>query len=149
MTSRTFDNVWSSLIVFCNRLITDLSVASPEAGLKLIDWETLVNVSELPNHDLLGPVGINLTEEGKFIRVNFSVSVSSYASDANLFRHRGYISEVFERMRPERQIEYFDAQTAQTESVLVCTDGTLISPMARNGVRPWQYVQASALLVPS
>lgn len=70
-------------------------------------------------------------------------------TDKNLFRQRDYIARIFERLRPESKITYYDATQATTKSVLIVTDGTMVAPMSKSEARPWQYVQCDCLLQPS
>jgi hypothetical protein len=148
MTS-TYENVWASLTVFANERITALKDTDPSYDIRYIDWES-ANVNELPDSDLIGPTAVTIEDEGQEqISVTFAIGVSTYTSDTNLFRLRRFVGSVFEAMRPEKQINYYNAELAVQRSKFVVTGGTLIAPMTRMDVRPWQFVQAAVLLVPS
>jgi hypothetical protein len=143
-------NIWASITVFTQGIITELKADYPDVDIQYIDWETHANVSELPNADLIGPTSLTFMEVApQLIEVNFAIAVSTYGTDQNLFRHRDYIGRIFEKLRPEKQIVYFDAAAATVRGFLVCTDGTMVAPMTRADVRPFQFVQSQALLEPS
>lgn len=142
-------NCWSSITVLARTLIQECAAANPGSEIEFMDWEAHVNVPELPNKDLIGPSALSVTEHSKeLISVSFAIGVSTFLGDKNLFRQRDYVARVFERLRPESKIIYFDADSASEKSVLVVTDGTMAAPMSKAESRPWQYVQCEALLVP-
>lgn len=143
-------NVFGSVTVLVNEIIADLKTAYPNVTIQYCDWETHANINELPDADLVGPTAIAVTEHtGGLVEVNFSIAASTYQDDTNLFRLRDYISRIFERMRPEKKMTYFDAESASVKSFMVFTDGTMIAPMSRAEIRAFQYVQATALLEPT
>ena len=138
-------NTYSSIIVFCQQIIQALPTP-----VTFIDWEAHANIEELPDADLLGPTAVAITDGGPGEQsVSFAVGVCTYEGDRNLFRHREIMAAVFERMRPERKLTFYDASAGSEESVLVFLPGTTVSPMSRAKSRPWQFVQAESLLVPS
>jgi hypothetical protein len=144
-----YRNSWSSATVFVNGIITRVREETPGIDLRYIDWES-ANTSELPDADLIGPTALTIEDFGQDqIQVTFAVGVSTYTNDTNMFRHRMIVGEVFEAMRPESKIDFYDADLAIQQSKLVVTAGTLVAPMSRMNVRPWQYVQAATLLVPT
>lgn len=144
-----YPSVWGSIINFSNILIAELKSVHPEGELELIDWESHANIMELPNNDLLGPTALTITEHSaQILEVNFSIAMSTYSTDSNLFRHRDYLSKTFELLRPGKQLKIYDSVTALPQGYMIFTDGTLLAPMSRAETRPWQYVQASALLEP-
>ncbi len=147
--SRLYANMWGSITVFTQKIIADLNVQEPDLNLQFHDWEAHSNTPELPEAHLLGPSGMTITEYEEEVEVTFAIGASTYEGDDHLFLLRGIMGEVFERMRPQSRIRYFDAGQATEKSVLVITPGTLLAPMSRPSARPWQYVQASALLVPA
>lgn len=146
--SRTYDNIWTSLTVLTNELIDTMKDEFPTQAFEYIDWEN-ANVDELPNTDLLGPTAVTISDYGQEqIEVTFAIGCSAYMNDMNLFRHRAIVGTVFERLRTEMKVDYYNTILVAQTSKLIITTGTLLSPMTKMNVRPWQYVQASALLVP-
>ena len=146
---RIYPSVWGSIVHFSNTLITDLKERRAEGNLSFLDWESHANIHELPDTDLLGPTAFTVLEMSpQMFEITFAIAVSTYSSDKNLFRMRDYLSEAFERMRPNQQIKVFDDRTAQAVGYMIFTDGTMIAPMSRAETRPFQYVQGSALLEP-
>jgi hypothetical protein len=144
---KIYQSVWGSIVHFANELIADLH--NSEGNLSFIDWETHANIHELPDQDMLGPMAVTITElTPQMFEVTFAIAVSTYATDDNLFRMKAYLGEVFERMRVNKQIRVFDNETAEPMGYMIITDGTLLAPMSRAETRPFQYVQASALLEP-
>lgn len=142
-------NCWSSIVVLSRALIQECAAANVGSEIEFMDWEAHANTPELPNMDLIGPSAMTVTEHSKeLITVSFAIGVSTFTGDKNLFRQRDYVARVFERLRPENKIIYFDAESASEKSVLVITDGTMAAPMSKSESRPWQYVQCEALLVP-
>ena len=146
---KIYPSVWGSITRFSNMLITDLRTINADGDLSFIDWESHANINELPDKDLLGPTAMTITENSsQMFEINFAIAVSTYSSDKNLFRMRSYLAEAFERMRTQKQLKVYDSQTAAALGYMVFIDGTMIAPMSRADVRPWQYVQATALLEP-
>lgn len=147
--SNVYEDVWASLTVFVNQRITALKADEPTLDLRYIDWESS-NIDELPDSDLIGPTAVTIEEESQEqIGITFAVGVSTYTNDMNLFRLRRIVGSVFEEMRPEKKIDFYNAGLAVQRSKLVILGGTMIAPMSRMNVRPWQFVQAAALLVPA
>lgn len=145
-----YQNIWSSITVLTQSLISELKIDHPNDEIEFIDWEAHANTPELPNKNLIGPTAVTFQEfEGEDVQVNFAIAASTYGDDENLFRHRAYVGRIFEALRPERRFQYFDAAQATEQSVFKITPGTLMAPMTQASLRPWQFVQAEALLVPS
>lgn len=143
-------NIWGSITVFTQGIIDELKAAHPQADIQFMDWEAHANVAELPNKDLVGPTTLTFMEVSpQLIEVNFAIAVSTYGTDQNLFRLRDYVGRIFEKLRPEQKLVYFDADTATVKGFMLCTDGTMVAPMTRADVRPFQYVQTQVLLEPS
>lgn len=143
-------NIWGSIAVLTNQIIDELKLKYPDQDIQFEDWETHANIAELPNSDLIGPTSLAITEVSpQFIEFEFAISVSTYATDSNLFRLRDYIGTIFEKLRPEQKLVYYDAETAAPLTFMIVTDGTTIAPMTRADVRPVQYVQCSVVLEPS
>ena len=146
---KIYPSVWGSIVRFSNQLIADFKSVDDTGKLDFIDWESHANIHELPDTDLLGPTALTITEfSPQMFEVNFSIAVSTYSTDKNLFRMRSYLGEVFERMRPQKQINVYDSVTAAKLGYMIFTEGTIIAPMSRAETRPWQYIQGSALLEP-
>ncbi len=141
-------NLWSSIIMLTNSIILEIK-QSGVADPVLCDWDTHANVQELPNADLIGPAGLGFTEEDQVINAAFSIAVSSYGTDENLFRHREMIARVFERVRPTMSFPYYLAGSNNTilGSVII-QDGTATPPMSRAEVRPYQLVSVGCLISP-
>lgn len=145
-----YRDVWGSIVKLTNDTIAEFKIDYPAIAIQFMDWEAHANVAELPNADLIGPTGLSITEEEPgFVQVVFALAVSTYGTDANLFRQRDFVGRIFEKMRPEAQVALYDADTAAVKSFLVFTDGTTAVPMSRADARPWQFVQALALLEPT
>lgn len=141
-------DVWSSVVVLTNQLIDDFRERYPGTVIDFQDWEAGPTIKELPNCDLVGPTAITVSEPGPgFIEASFAIAVCSYGSD--LFRHRTMLSLIFERLRPEKQMPLYDAETATVKGYMAFTNGTLLAPMSKAEARPWQYVQVQALLDPT
>lgn len=143
-------DIWGSITKMTQSVIAEVALLHPEVEFGFIDWEAHANIMELPEMDLIGPTAINITEHSQqFVEVNFALAVSTYASDENLFRQREIVSVIFERMRAQKQIPFFDAASASPKGYMIFTDGTAILPMSRADARPFQFVQGSCLLEPS
>jgi hypothetical protein len=139
-------NTWSSLTVFCRQIIHEVQDISPE--IDLIDWEAHANIHELPAKDLIGTASIAIEEESShFFRISFTVGVSTF-QDEGLFRHRKIIGKLFEGLRPERTLTYFDAEQAAPVSWMKIVDGTSLAPLTNASPRAFQFIQAEAVLDP-
>ena len=145
-----YSNAWTSITVLTNQIITELkTLHGPTIPIEYFDWDAHATAHELPNADLVGPLAISITMDSvDMYTVNFSIGVSTYASDKNLFRQRDYVSRIFEKMKSRETIDYYNADIASQVSKLVMTDGTMVAPMSKAEIRPWQYIQGEALLLP-
>lgn len=136
-------NVWTSIIVLCKQMISECG-----EDVSLIDWETRSDIHELPATNLLGPATIAIEEQSSnMVQVSFAIGVSTF-QDASLFRLRKLIAQVFERLRSQGTITYFDAKTSAPTSWLRIVDGTTMEPMSGAEARSFQFVSASAWLDP-
>lgn len=145
-----YNNVWGSVTVFTKAIIADLKTTyGTGVPIEYFDWDAHANAHELPNADLVGPLAIAITQNSPEIySINFSIGVSTYATDKNLFRQRDYISRIFDKMQSRMTIPYYEANTASHISEIVMVNGTMVSPMSKAEIRPWQYVQGDSLLLP-
>jgi hypothetical protein len=143
-------SVWGSIVKHVNGLITELEAEFPQANIGFIDWEAHANIQEIPEQDLIGPTSLVLMEVSpQMYDVNFSIAVSTFGTDVNLFRHRSYISTIFESLRPSKQIPVYENGTNNELGYLIFQDGTGAMPMTRSLTRPFQYVQVNGLLEPA
>ncbi len=144
-----YENAWTSITMLCNEIIADLQARNTGVTIDYFDWDTHATANELPDADLVGPLAIAVVQHSvDLYAVNFSIGVSTYASDHNLFRQRNYIARIYEKMLAQETIPYWDAESVSHVSQLVMTDGSMVAPMAKAELRPWQYVQGEAMLVP-
>ena len=143
------ENMWGSVVKFTRDIRNKVVLEYPDIDLQVHDFEANANEAELPNSDLIGPTALTMVEvQPQLIEVTFAIGVTTYVNDKNLFRLRTILSRVFEEMRPEKKFVLYKAGTLDPQGFLVFTDGTMMAPMSRAETRPWQYVQASALLDP-
>jgi hypothetical protein len=139
-----YEDLHGSLIAFTNSVIDDRKLAYPDEPIEYIDWEAHANILELPDTDLIGTTAVTFTEdEPDLFTGSFSIGVSSYASDKNLFRLRNYVGEVFRHLRPGDKIPYYDRETLVQRGWLYITNGTSVLPMTKADVRPLQFVQVN------
>lgn len=145
-----YENLWGSIVAFANDIIDDRKQIYPNTEISYIDWEAHANIQELPNADLVGTTALAFTEEQEeLFSVSFTIGVSTYADDANLFRLRNIVGKVFSSLRPQQKIPYYDHQTLEQRGWLHLVPGTTILPMTRADVRPLQFVQCQAILDPT
>lgn len=137
-----YENLHGSIVAFTNNIIEDRKALHPEGNIDFVDWEAHANIHELPERDLIGTTAIAFTEEepGVFTG-SFTIGVSTYASDKNLFRLRNYVGEVFRRLRPESKIPFYDRETLEQLGWLYIVNGTTVLPMTKADIRPLQFVQ--------
>lgn len=139
-----YEDLHGSLVAFVNNVIEDRKLKYADVPIDFIDWEAHANVQELPDTDLLGTTAVTFTEEDpELFSGSFSVGVSSYASDKNLFRLRNYVGEVFRRLRLGEKIPYYDREALVQRGWLYITNGTSVLPMTKADVRPLQFVQCN------
>ena len=144
-----YANAWGSITKLTQNLIAEFKLVYPDAPLEYFDWDSHATANELPSKDLVGPLALAITQHSTdMYAVSFSIGVSTYSSDHNLFRQRYYIGKTFEKMLSGQTIDWYNAESASRVSKLVMTDGTVIAPMSKAELRPWQFVQGEALLLP-
>lgn len=137
------NNVWGSIMKLCR---DDLRTGD----WVLHDWESHAMTPELPEFDLIGPTALAVREESaQMVVVNFAIAMSVYGDDANLFRHREMAARVYERLRPERQVDYYDAESATRIGFMISVGPTTLTPMGAASSRPFQYVQCELAIDPS
>lgn len=140
---------WSSVVAWTNDQIARWKDQGLDHPLGFVDWESHANLPELPNTDLVGPLSISVTEyDAQMFEVTLAIGVSTYDNDVGLFRLRRLVGDLFRNLMAEREIPYFDPESANRLSVIRMTNGTLVAPMTEIQVRPFQYVQARGLLIP-
>lgn len=149
MYEKLYENLHSSLTVFAQGLIADRQLLYPDVPIEFIDWEAHANIMELPETDLIGLTAITLTEESPHMfQGSFTLGVSSFATDKNLFRLRSYVGKGFSAMRPECKIPFYDEAAASQIGWLYVVDGTTILPMTKADARPLQFIQAGFVFEP-
>lgn len=145
MSEDIYENTWASLVVWVKDIIRNLPSDKPQ----FIDWEAHGTTPELPDTDLMGPLSLSITEydDGLF-QVTFAIGVSTYATDEGLPRQRHYINTVFNAMRSQKKVPFYDHNSAEVQSVIQMLPGTTVAPLTEITVRPFQYVQGTGLIVP-
>lgn len=142
-------NLWSSIVVGIQQEVAQFKLDYPNTDIQFVDWETHANVNELPNADCIGPTSLTFTEVSpQMVEVNFAIGVSTHGDDHNLFRLRHMVAVLYEKYRVGTRHVYFDADTAAVISYMKSVDGTMVAPMSRADVRPFQYIQVEMLLDP-
>lgn len=143
-------DAWASVTVLANNLIDQMKLLHPGADIQYHDWDAGINEAELPECDLVGPTALSVSEyDPEHVEINFAIGYSTYTNDTSLFRLRSFGGVVFEALRPQRHFDFYNSDLALQESRVIITPGTLLAPMTRMTARPWQYVQAAGLLVPT
>jgi hypothetical protein len=110
------------------------------------DWDAHAQLSELPENDVVGPAGIGLSNEGKITQVVFSIGLAT-VGDANLFRLRKMMSQLYGELQPEMTIPVYDT-TGTRRSWLVVKSPVTIAPVSKSEVRACQFISVMALLDP-
>lgn len=146
--NRILDDVEASIVVLTQDIIRELQLQQNGILIQFIDWDANMDNPELPDHDLVGPGFLAVSEDtAGIISASFALAVSTY-DDRNLFRLKSYISYIFERLRPTKTMILYDSLGAVEKGFMVFQDGTHTPPMVKTATRPWRYVQVSALLDP-
>lgn len=141
-----YENIWGSIVAFTNDIIDDRQTLHPESEIQFVDWEAHANIQELPDCDLIGTTAVTITEDSAdMFSGSFTIGVSTYATDASLFRLRNYVGEIFKRLQSGSKIAFYDHKTLEQKGWLYVADGTLIMPMTRADVRPLQFIQCQFL----
>jgi hypothetical protein len=144
-----YENVWGSVVAFANNVIDDRQPKYPNIEIGYVDWEAHANINELPDTDLIGSTTITITEESpEMFHGSFTIGVSTYADDKNLFRLRNYVGEIFNRLRPGSKVAFYDHETLEQKGWFNIVDGTTILPVTRADARPLQFVQCQFILDP-
>ena len=142
-----YDDVIASVQKYALDKIADLLSISP--GLRYLDWDTVSEVHELADNDLLGPAGMGITEtSSNMFEIIMSFGVVT-VNDPNLMRLRALASNLFADFRPGSIFPIYDRATAQVASWAVVEGGTTITPIVNSASRPRQFIQMRALLDPA
>ncbi|WP_454287258.1 hypothetical protein [Rhizobium arsenicireducens] len=145
-----YENLWGSGVNLANEIIDNRRLIYPASTITFIDWEAHANIHELPETDLIGTTAITITEEEpEVFSFSFTLGISTFGDDGNLFRLRNYVGEAFRRLRPGLQIAYCDRITAEQLGWLHIVDGTVVLPMTRADARPLQFVQCQGIIDPT
>jgi hypothetical protein len=144
-----YENIWGSIVAFSNDIIDDRRAKYPGVDIEYVDWEAHANIQELPEGDLIGTTAITFTEDQpELFNGSFTIGVSTYADDSNLFRLRNYVGEVFNRLRPGMKVPFYDHETLEQKGWFHIVDGTIVLPMTRADARPLQFVQCQFVFDP-
>lgn len=107
---------------------------------KHIDWEAHADIRNLPAEDLYGIHGFGAIADEGTDTLAFTIALSSH-DDKNLFRMRKAAAMLYELWRkPGLAIPMFDPDSTEKIGVLVVTDGTVLAPVGRAELRPYQTV---------
>lgn len=133
--------LWGSLVkMIKDDILVDLATLG--YSFEFIDWDKISNVQELRNVDLIGPTSFGSSSHQGFVELAFSIGFST-VNDENLFRMRDAADLVFERLQPEKTFPIYDPSTLNQNGVVVFRDGTTLAPIARDELRPFQFVQCN------
>lgn len=142
MSDKLYENLHSSLVSFAQTIIEDRKELYPDVLIDFIDWEAHANIHELPDKDLIGLTAVTLTEEDpEMFSGSFTVGISTFANDKNLFRLRNYVGKAFSEMRPLKRVPLYDAENCLQLGWLHIVDGTTVMPMTKADARPLQFIQ--------
>lgn len=149
MYEKLYENLHASLTVFAQSVIEDRKIVYPEVEIDFIDWEAHANIHELPERDLIGLTAVTFNEsEPETFQGSFTLGISTYKNDKNLFRLRNYVGTAFSRMRGTCKIPLYDTENSMQLGWLYIADGTTVMPMTRADVRPLQFVQCMFVFDP-
>lgn len=140
-----YDDVTISLEKYCVDKIAALQSDYP--GLQFLDWDSVAEVHELPDADILGPAGLGLTEEDNMWQLVMSVGVST-VNDKDISRLRKLASKVFADFRPRKIVPIYRNETATEIGWAVVQSPVIITPVSRQASRALQFIQFQALLDP-
>lgn len=140
-------NVTGSLARFCQDVIEDLHAQGLSQNAQFLNFDFHADVHELPPTDLLGIIGLAIDEDDKEHTVTVGFCVTCF-DDLNGFRHREIMAMLYERLRPEMTLTYYDAATAEELGWMVVIDGTSLLPVGRSEVRPFQFLQVAMKVSP-
>jgi hypothetical protein len=147
MYEKLYENLFSSLVVFAQGIIEDRKSAHPDVSIEFIDWEAHANILELPDSDLVGITAVTFSED-EAISGSFTVGISTFASDKNLFRLRNYVGKAFSCMVRGSKIPIYDQEACVQIGWAHIIDGTTVMPMTKADTRPLQFVQCGFVLDP-
>lgn len=117
-----------------------------EMPVEYVDWDARGETQELPNADLIGPIGFAYTERDKFCDVVFGIGLVTF-TDPHILRLTDYADVFARRLQAESTFPVFDPQTGEKAGICTIFDGTTVTPISRVEVRPALSLQASGRLV--
>ena len=141
-------DVLASVWRFCNEFIEEMKGEGLSSDLAFINWDAHADIHELPATDLIGPATFAMDVDDRVHSVSCAVGLSTF-NDKNMFRHAQIIASLYEALQPEKKLDVYDYSEGTVTSWMVLRNGTAVLPTTRSEVRPFQFVQFSALVSPA
>jgi hypothetical protein len=130
-----YENLHTSLLRFC----AEFAEANP--GMAVVNFDSHADATQLPASDLVGMAGLSFTEDDGILSIKVLLGISTLG-DTNNFRLVHLVSELYERLRPTKRIDVYQAGMDAPTKVgwMVCENGTSVLPVGGEVARPLQYV---------
>lgn len=131
MSDSPFEDIWASLVSFCQSQIAELKLAGVSADLQYYDFDSFSGVTVIPNKDLIGLQGFSLDIEKQLVVVEVIFNVSTRDDDTYLTRHRKLLGHMLRVSLPGTQIPHVDALTGAPLGTLVIGANVSLFPIQR------------------
>jgi hypothetical protein len=105
-----------------------------------LDFEAHADIRKLPENDIYGISGHAVVADDGTDNMVFTIAVSTFG-DENLFRMRKAVAQLYEDWKNSGfTIPLFDGETTDKLGSLVVTSGTVVSPVGKAEIRPYQTI---------
>lgn len=127
-----YANIYASLVKFLT-----LIPSAPQ----YVDLDEHVGLDNIPDGDFLSTRGLSVAADVT-MEVDVLIGVST-VDDIGMFRHRGWIDQLFSRLQPGQSLPFLDATSGAELGYLKVLDGTHVTPVARTQTRALQEIQVT------
>lgn len=127
------------------RMINDTATAV-YPGIAIYDWDAHAETTELPKTDLLGQVGLSLTEDGEFHDFTCGIGIVTL-DDPGLYRLTKLVDLFYRRLKHQSRFTVYN-DDGSPFGVATMFTGTSVTPATQVDVRPAQTLSFSGRLVP-
>lgn len=139
------ENIWASLVRWTQDKLIELNSAGVLNNGQYIEWDAHASINDLPSSDLMGLKAFAVMEDENILNISCAIGIATM-NETNLFRLRKAAATIFESLRRDNSISYYDADSGLVINQMVLVDGTHMTPVARADVRSIQFIQFEALL---
>jgi hypothetical protein len=128
-----FTDIQASLFAFCKTFADDMRLADV-TDMDLVKWDAHADIEELPEKDVIGPMGLTLDIRGGLVSGTAAIGIATL-NDTNSFRLDAALGRLLNRLLPDSSIYLLDAITGAVYGNIKLKDLVQVLPPERTKTR--------------